>query len=178
MGGALQPFSPRSRTLGIDTSRPASERYKILGRIAHGGMAEIYLARTPARGGGWTEVVLKRLMPDLQSDREFVQMFYDEARIASLLSHPNIVQIHELGELDGSLFIAMELIRGANLKEIYERGIQAKTPMPLSLVLRIAVGALDALAYAHAFKGEDGRPLGIVHRDVSPQNILVTYQGE
>jgi serine/threonine protein kinase len=174
----MKSFSPRPRTHGIDTARPASERYRILGRIAAGGMAEIYLGRMVTRSGGWRECVLKRLMPDLQADQEFVQMFYDEARIASQMSHPNIVQIYELGELDGSMFIAMELIRGVNLKELYERADIEKKPLPIALSLRIAVGALDALAYAHSFRDEAGNPQNIVHRDVSPQNILVTYQGE
>src|SRR5262249_8086940 len=130
----LKPFSPRPRISGIDTSLPANERYEILGRIAAGGMAEIYLARMAARGG-WRDVVLKRLTPDLQRDREFVEMFYDEARIASMMMHPNIVEIFELGELDGSLFISMELIHGVNLKELQDRSILLERPLPLPLVL-------------------------------------------
>jgi serine/threonine protein kinase len=174
----MKPFSPRPRSHGIDTGRAPQERYRILGRIAAGGMAEIYLGRMVTRSGGWRECVLKRLMPDLQADQEFVQMFYDEARIASEMNHPNIVQIYELGELDGSMFIAMELIRGVNLKELYERAQHENKPIPLPLILRLACGALDALAYAHAFADSEGVPQNIVHRDVSPQNILVTYQGE
>lgn len=174
----MKPFSPRPRSHGIDTGRAPQERYRILGRIAAGGMAEIYLGRMVTRSGGWREVVLKRLMPDLQADQEFVQMFYDEARIASEMNHPNIVQIYELGELDGSMFIAMELIRGVNLKELYERAQHENKPIPMPLILRMACGALDALSYAHSFADAEGRPQHIVHRDVSPQNILVTYQGE
>lgn len=156
----------------MDTSRPPAERYQILGRIATGGMAEIYLARTATRNAGWQEVVLKRLNPELQNDVEFVQMFWDEARVASFMSHPNVAEIYELGELDGSLFISMELVRGVNLKELQERTqLQGRT-IPLNLVLKIALGALDALEYTHAFTDENGKRLNIVHRDVSRKTSL------
>jgi serine/threonine protein kinase len=162
---------------GIDSSRPAAERYKILGRIASGGMAEIYLARMMTTAGVEREVVLKRLMPELQSDHEFVQMFYDEARIASQMRHPNIVQIYELGELDGSLFISMELLRGVNLRDLLARVHEQEQTIPVALGVRIMCGACEALAYAHRFTDPNGRLLNVVHRDVSPQNIIVTFDG-
>ncbi|MCK6551509.1 serine/threonine protein kinase, partial [Myxococcota bacterium] len=174
----MRSFSPRGRSVELDLARPAAERYQILGRIAAGGMAEIYLARVTSRSGERHEVALKRLYPELQTNQEFVQMFFDEARIASQLGHPNIVDIYELGELDGSLFIAMELVRGVNLKQIFERATELGRPLPMPFIQRIAIGALDALAHAHTFRGEDGAPLNIVHRDVSPQNIAVTWQGD
>jgi eukaryotic-like serine/threonine-protein kinase len=173
----LKPFSPRPRISGIDTSLPANERYEILGRIAAGGMAEIYLARMAVRGG-WRAVVLKRLTPDLQHDDEYVEMFYDEARIASMMMHPNIVEIFELGEIDGSLFISMELVHGVNLKELQDRALLLERVLPLPIVLRVASKALDALEYAHTFADETGKKLHLVHRDISPQNILITYQGD
>src|SRR5688572_11833283 len=139
-------------------------------------MAEIYLARM-AMGGGERECVLKRLMPELQNDHEFVQMFYDEANIASQLSHPNIVQIFELGELDGSLFIAMELLRGVNLRDLLARLHARGEELPIPLAIRICCHALSGLEYAHNFADKHGRRLNVVHRDVSPQNIIVTYDG-
>ncbi len=148
-----------------------------MGRIASGGMAEIYLARSRDSSGRAQEVVLKRLMPDLQSDREFVDMFHDEANIASKLAHPGVVQIFELGKLDGSLFIAMELLRGVNLRDLLARLHHMGKTLPMSHALRIACDCLDALNYAHQFTDEAGRPLNVVHRDVSPQNIMVTYDG-
>jgi eukaryotic-like serine/threonine-protein kinase len=162
---------------GIDVSGAPADRYRIVGRIAAGGMAEIYLARTTNKAGAEREVVLKRLLPELQSDHEFVQMFHDEARIASQLNHPNIVQIYELGELDGSLFIAMELLRGVNLRDLLARLHTTNKQLSPHLAVRIACEALAGLHYAHNFTDARGRKLNVVHRDVSPQNILITYEG-
>src|SRR5262249_14726790 len=110
-------------------------------------MAEIYFARMRVRGG-WREVVLKRLTPELQSDRDFVEMFYDEARIASQMMHPGVIEIFELGQIDDSLFISMELVKGVNLKELQDRATLFQRPVPLPLILRIASKALEALQYA------------------------------
>ncbi len=169
-------YGPNPAAAGIDTSIPPEERYDILGRIAAGGMAEIYLARM-SMGGNEREVVLKRLMPELQNDHEFVQMFYDEANIASQLVHPNIVTIFELGELDGSLFIAMELLRGVNLRDLLARIHARGDILPIPLAVRICSHALAALEYAHNFSDQQGRRLNVVHRDVSPQNLIITYDG-
>ncbi len=173
----MPSFSPRPTAFGVDTTVPPTERYRIIGRIATGGMAEIYLARMMSNAGVEREVVLKRLLPELQNDHEFVQMFHDEARIASQLSHPNVVQIYELGELDGSLFISMELLRGVNLRDLLARLHEEQQRMPTELATRVMCGALEALDYAHHFTDSKGRPLNVVHRDVSPQNIIVTYEG-
>ena len=173
----MPSFSPRPAAFGVDTTVSPAERYRIVGRIAIGGMAEIYLSRMASNAGIEREVVLKRLLPELQNDHEFVQMFHDEARIASQLSHPNVVQIYELGELDGSLFIAMELLRGVNLRDLLARLHDDQARIPTELAVRVACGALEALDYAHHFTDAKGRPLNVVHRDVSPQNIIVTYEG-
>ncbi|MBI4815842.1 MAG: serine/threonine protein kinase [Deltaproteobacteria bacterium] len=162
---------------GFDTSIDPRQRYQIVGRIAAGGMAEIYLARTRGNADVEREVVLKRLLPELQTNKEFVAMFRDEARIAAQLSHPGIVQIYELGELDGSLFIAMELLRGINLRDLLARAYSRKKTIPLTLIVRVACLCLEALEYAHSFSNARGKKLNVVHRDVSPQNIVVTYEG-
>jgi hypothetical protein len=167
---------PNPAAAGIDTSIPPEQRYDIIGRIAAGGMAEIYLSRMQ-HNGVEREVVLKRLMPELQNDHEFVQMFYDEATIASQLQHPNIVQIFELGELDGSLFIAMEFLRGVNLRDLLARVHASGATLPIPVACRILCHALAGLEYAHNFADKNGRKLNVVHRDVSPQNIIVTYDG-
>ncbi len=158
-----------------ETGRPPSERYEILGRIAIGGMAEIYLAKDRPHN---RQIVLKRLMPGLQSDPEFVRMFYDEANIAARLRHPNIVTIHELGELDGSLFIAMECLEGVNLRELLIRLEAAGRALPVGLAILVAIDALTALDYAHRYTDKFDRSLKVVHRDVSPQNIILTYDGQ
>jgi len=174
----LPSYSPKtSGGSSLDGSGNPADRYRIVGRIAAGGMAEIYLARMATSTGQDREVVLKRLLPELQSDHEFVQMFHDEARIASQLAHPNIVQIFELGELDGSLFIAMELLRGVNLRDILARLHTTHRTLPIPLAVRICCEALNGLNYAHGFADGRGRKLNVVHRDVSPQNMLVTYEG-
>ena len=140
-------------------------------------MAEIYLAKMLTTAGVEREVVLKRLLPELQSDHEFVQMFHDEARIASQLHHPNVVQIFELGELDDSLFISMEHLRGVNLRDLLARLHHDNRQLPIELACRICCGALRGLGYSHEFTDENGRRQNIIHRDVSPQNIIVTYDG-
>src|SRR5262249_57819168 len=97
---------------------------------------------------------------------------------ASLVMHPNIVEIIELNEIDESLFISMELVRGVNLKELQDRAFVLGRALPLPIILRIASKALDALEFAHTFRDESGKPLNLIHRDVSPQQILVTHPGE
>ena len=173
----MPTYSPKSSAGALDVSGNPADRYRIVGRIAAGGMAEIYLARTATNTGAEREVVLKRLLPELQADHEFVQMFHDEARIACQLNHPNIVQIYELGELDGSLFIAMELLRGVNLRDILARLHTTHKSLPIPLAVRVCCEALEGLQYAHAFADQRGRRLNVVHRDVSPQNMIVTYEG-
>jgi serine/threonine protein kinase len=174
----LQSFSPSPETFGIDLARPPALRYRILGRIGAGGMAQIYLARMRLVTGGSREVALKRLRPELQTERQFVQMFYDEARIAAQMDHPNIVRIFELGELDGSLFLSMEAVLGVTLRDLVTRLAALREKPPLAVILRIACGALEGLAYAHRATDASKRPLNLVHRDMSPQNIAIGYQGE
>jgi serine/threonine-protein kinase len=151
--------------------------YRVLGTIARGGMAEIVLAERAAAGVS-KRFALKRLLPALAKDPDFVRMFRNEAGIAAQLQNANIVTVFEFGEAGGQLFLAMDYIRGWELANILGACSRAKTTMPVEIALHIAHEVSKALAYAHEKRGQDGRPLGIVHRDVSPANVLVSTDGE
>ena len=151
--------------------------------MALGGMAEIYRAKTLGAAGFEKEVVLKRILPQFSADQEFVQMFIEEARVASKLQHANIVQILDFdrarlgGERDESYYLAMELVEGRDLRSLFKEGVRVGKPLPVEQALFCVAEALRGLHYAHT-RQESGTPLAIVHRDVSPQNILVSYAGE
>ena len=153
-------------------------KYRLLKRLAAGGMAEIWLAKQHGVEGFEKLVVIKRILPNLADNDEFVQMFLDEARLAAQLSHPNIVQIFELGRSEGSYFIAMEFIHGENLRSVMKAAARAGQPMPVNYVAKVVSMACEALYYAHTKADFSGRPLGIVHRDVSPQNLLLSFEGQ
>jgi serine/threonine protein kinase len=152
-------------------------RYNLLTRLAVGGMAEIWLARQAGPQGFEKFIAIKRILDGLSSDADFVGMFLDEARLAAQLNHPHIVQIFDLGEEEGAYYIAMEYLPGENLASVARACTRQKKTLPLAHAVRIIADAAEGLAYAHAKLGPDGSLLGIVHRDVSPQNILVTYEG-
>ena len=151
-------------------------RYEIVRKLAVGGMAQIYLARVRATAGFEKLVVLKRISPLVAGDREFVQMFLDEARLAATLRHPNIADVFDIGEDAGSYYFAMEFIHGQDARSVRQAAKELAQPIPLEVALGIISGTAYALAYAHAKEGPSG-PLGLVHRDVSPSNILVSYDG-
>ncbi len=140
-------------------------------------MAEIWLARQYGLPDFHRIVVVKKLNEDLKEDDTFVHMFLDEARTSAQLTHPNVVQIYDLGFKDGEYFIAMEYIHGEDLIELTHRAVEVERLIPIGHVVRIVADALKGLHHAHTLVGTDGRPLGIVHRDVSPHNVLVTYDG-
>jgi hypothetical protein len=152
-------------------------RYSLLSRIAVGGMAEIWLARQLGPKGFEKFIVIKRILDGLGTDPEFVTMFLDEARIAAQLNHPHIVQIFDLGEEAGAFYIAMEYLPGENLANVVRAGERQKKPLPIPLAVRIIADAAEGLAYAHVRKGPDGKLLGIVHRDMSPHNLIITDDG-
>ena len=158
----------------------SSERYgqyELVKKLATGGMAQIYLARHRGIEGFERLCVVKRILPHLAENDDFVQMFLDEAKIAARLNHPNIVQIYDLGEQDDSYYIAMEYIHGEDLRRMWRRAEQRGDALPVPLVLRIIADAASGLDYAHKRTDASGRPLNIVHRDISPQNILVSFEG-
>jgi eukaryotic-like serine/threonine-protein kinase len=153
-------------------------RYQLLTKLASGGMAEIYLARQQGLEGFEKLLVIKRILPHLAEDEEFIQMFLDEARIAARLNHPNIVQIFDLGAIGDSFFIAMEYIHGEDVRRVWKQADAAGKPLPIALTCRIVAEAASALDYAHKrIDPANAKPLGIIHRDVSPQNILVSFEG-
>jgi eukaryotic-like serine/threonine-protein kinase len=154
-------------------------KYTLLKKLAAGGMAELFLALHRSVGGFEKLVVIKRILPQMNQDAAFIDMLVHEARIAATLSHPNIVQTFDVGQVDGTFFIAMEHIHGEDIRSIV-RGMKKKSvhEFPLSHALSIIIGLCAGLAYAHEKRTLDGKGLGIVHRDISPQNIVVTFTGD
>ncbi|MCC6994165.1 MAG: serine/threonine protein kinase [Deltaproteobacteria bacterium] len=140
-------------------------------------MAELFVARVRGMPGVEKIVVLKKILPQLASDHDFIKMFLDEARIASSLQHPNIVQMYDIGVVDGAYFISMEYLHGEDVRTLIKALGSQHVQLPLEHALNIIIGAASGLHYAHDKKGFDGKPLGIVHRDVTPQNIFITYDG-
>jgi len=151
-------------------------RYRILAQLGRGGMAEVYLAIARGAKGVNKLVVLKVLRSHLAEDPEFVSMFVDEARIAARLNHRNIVQTYEVAEESGRHFIMMEYLEGRSLSQIESTLKPEKLPLDLSL--RIFADALAGLHHAHELRDLEGHPNGLVHRDVSPQNVFITYDGQ
>ncbi|MBI1949173.1 MAG: protein kinase [Deltaproteobacteria bacterium] len=153
--------------------------YQLVERLAMGGMAEVYLARPD---GQERLVALKRILPSIASDEEFIAMFIDEAKIAGQLNHPSIAQILDLGKINASYFISMEYVSGHDLRALWDRtrdnGKDGKTTMPIGLACFVVKKICDGLDYAHRRRDAKGRPLGIIHRDVSPQNVLISYDGD
>jgi serine/threonine protein kinase len=152
--------------------------YLLLRRVAVGGMAELFMAKQGGVSGFEKVVAIKRLFPHLVRDHELVEMFVHEAKLVAGLNHPNIVQIYSLGRIGDSYHIAMEYVHGRDLRAIRMRAVERGLRLPLDIVVLIGRTVAGALAYAHHRVDERGRPLHIVHRDVSPQNILVSYEGD
>jgi eukaryotic-like serine/threonine-protein kinase len=153
-------------------------RYKLFDYIGKGGMAEIYLARKETGLGAARLCVVKQITPQFAEHPEFAEMLTHEAKLAAHLSHANIVQVFDLGREAGHLFIAMEYVEGMDLNALLRRCSQTKTPLPVGYALRILSDTLKGLDYAHRAKDEVGKALGIVHRDVSPSNVLISLEGE
>lgn len=156
--------------------------YTLFDRIGQGGMAQIYLARAETNFGATRLSVVKQILPAFAADPRFVEMLTYEAKLAAQLSHKNIVQVLDLGRVgpaaDSPLYIAMEYVEGFDLNALLRMCTQQGVGLPVEHALGIVADMLEGLDYAHRRKGEDGTPLGIVHRDVSPSNVLISYEGE
>jgi serine/threonine-protein kinase len=152
-------------------------RYEVLSHLATGGMAQIYLARQTGLGSFERHVVLKTILRERATDQRFVTMFLDEAKLAATLNHQNVAQVYEVDQADGAYFMAMEYVHGENTRAILETTIRRGWTIPLELAVMIISGAAAGLHHAHERRGKNGQPLNIVHRDVSPANIMVGYDG-
>ncbi len=151
--------------------------YAILAKLATGGMAEIFLARNASAAGIERYVVLKRVLSHKANDATFVHMFLDEARLAAQLQHPNIAQVYDTGVLGDSYFFTMEYVHGETVRELLHRTYAAGVQIPIGIVLTVIAAAAAGLHHAHERIGMDGKPLGIVHRDVSPSNLMISFEG-
>lgn len=176
--------APSDRPLLINNRGVADERaqnqlgrYQLIRRLAVGGMAELFLARVAGPGDFEKIVVLKRMMPECAGNKKLVRMFLDEARLLARLDHPNITQVHDMGDQDGVPYFAMEYVHGEDLRTIMRAATTNGVRVPDGIAAMIISEAAHALHYAHERKDELDRPLNIVHRDVSPSNILVSYHG-
>ncbi|MCC6749206.1 MAG: serine/threonine protein kinase [Deltaproteobacteria bacterium] len=153
-------------------------RYTILGKLATGGMSELYIARQTGPSGFAKTLVLKVILPNLADDQQFIDMFHNEAKLAAMLNHPNVVQIFDFGMDDEIHYMAMEYIEGRNLGVIARVAEEQRKAIPVPIALRMVADACGALEYAHSLRDTDGHPLEIIHRDVSLENVLVTYAGQ
>jgi eukaryotic-like serine/threonine-protein kinase len=153
-------------------------RYALFDFIGQGGMAEIYLARQKTELGPARRCVVKQIRPELANDPVFSDMLVHEAKLAARLNHANVVQVFDLGREGERLFIAMEYVEGFDLNDLLRRCSRAKVPLPFELGVYVLCEALKGLDYAHRRADDSGRALGIVHRDVSPSNLLVSFEGE
>lgn len=151
--------------------------YELIQRIATGGMAEVYLSRRAGPHGFQKVVAVKRILPQLAQDADFVAMFIDEARVCARLAHPNIVQVFDFGEHDGELYMAMEYVDGTTAARLVRAAAARGEDVPLEAALYIALSVLRGLDYAHNARDDDGKPLDLVHRDVSPGNVLIDRSG-
>jgi eukaryotic-like serine/threonine-protein kinase len=146
-------------------------------RLGTGGMAQVHRAEIHGPHGFRKTVALKRLLPHAATDEELVKLFLDEARLASRLRHPNIAAVYDFGEVAGQNYMTMELVRGPTLKQLVTHCIETVGLVPFPVIVHLLCEICDALAYAHDLTDETGAPLGIVHRDVSPSNVIVSKDG-
>jgi serine/threonine-protein kinase len=153
-------------------------RYELLFVLGQGGMGEVHLARLSGTGGFEKLCIVKTILPAMKAETQFVERFHHEARVLTHLTHSNIAQVYDMGEADGTLFMAIEYVPGVDLARIETRSATTGTFLPVPIALHIGRLMTEALGYAHRKTGPEGAALGIVHRDVSPQNVMVSYEGE
>ncbi|HEY1814207.1 MAG TPA: serine/threonine-protein kinase, partial [Kofleriaceae bacterium] len=153
-------------------------KYYLLERINVGGMAEVFRAKAFGVEGFERLVAVKRILPNIAEDKEFIRMFIEEAKLAVQLNHANIAQIFDLGVVDGAYYIALEHVHGRDLRAMFDRCRQIGDPMPVAQACFIIMKLCEGLDYAHNKRDQSGREMHLVHRDVSPQNVLVSFEGE
>ena len=154
------------------------QRFRVIEKIDMGGMAEIYRGRAMSLEGIEKEVAIKRVLPQLTKNRKFVAMFLDEARLSMHLNHANIVQVFDVGRAENTYFIVMEFVDGYNLRRIFQKASETNIRMPVEVAVYIAIEVCKGLAHAHEKRDGNGNPLRIVHRDVSPPNVMISKSGE
>lgn len=152
-------------------------RYKIEGPLASGGMADVHLARLDGPGGFSKKYVIKTMLRELRDDPHFVEMFLTEARLAAMLAHPNVVEVIDFGKDRDRFYIAMEFVEGATLRLLADVARKEHQPLPAAVVAHVGAGACAGAAYVHELRDADGRPVGLLHRDISPDNIIVSRDG-
>jgi len=155
-----------------------NQRYRVIKRLASGGMAEVFVAESAGIEGFRKQVAIKRVLPQLSAKAEFIDMFLDEARLSGRLAHSNVVSVFDIGVGDNTYFIVMEYVDGADLKQVIEYQKKQGRPMSVEAACFIVTKICQGLAYAHDLHTPDGEPLHIVHRDVTPANVLITRHGE
>jgi len=154
------------------------QRYRVIKRLASGGMAEVFVAESAGIEGFRKQVAIKRVLPQLSKKEQFIAMFLDEARLSAHLSHSNVVSVFDIGVGDGTYFIVMEYVDGADLKAVMDHAKKVSADIPVEAAAYVARRICQGLAYAHECKDREGRPLQIIHRDITPANVLITRYGE
>ncbi len=177
-----EAMGPSKKSRAGKGAIPADDRvfgpYRLLEKVASGGMAEVFRAKRTGVEGFEKVVAVKRILRHLSDNKEFVDMFINEAKMVAGLTHPNIVQIFDLGKIEKTYFIAMEYVHGRDLRTITRKARERGMRIPLDLSLLIVSRVCAALDYAHRKRDDTGKPMLIVHRDVSPQNILISFEGD
>ena len=153
-------------------------RYELMYLLGQGGMGEVHLARLTGAAGFEKLCIVKTILPSMMTDPQFVDRFHHEAKVLVQLNHSNIAQVYDMGDVDETLYMAIEYVPGVDLARVEDRARAMDSAVPVPVALLIGQQMCEALGYAHRKVGGDGVPLGIVHRDVSPQNVMVSYEGE
>ncbi|MET0284534.1 MAG: serine/threonine-protein kinase, partial [Polyangiales bacterium] len=153
-------------------------KYYLLDRVNTGGMAEVYRAKAFGVEGFERIVAVKRILPSIAVDTDFIKMFIDEAKLAVQLNHANIAQIFDLGKVDGNYYIALEYVHGKDLRAVFDRQVAEDRTLPIDLCCYAMMKICEGLDYAHRKRDTAGRALELVHRDVSPQNMMISFDGD